>query len=61
VGPRRRSRLSKIFQRNKAIDLRTPLYQARVASLVRESRDLDSNAAEGLFDLLLELLEKDNA
>jgi len=50
--------LSKIFQRNKAID---PLYQARVASLVRESRDQDSNAAEGLFDLLLELLEKDSA
>jgi hypothetical protein len=53
--------LRKIFQRHKAIDLTPPLYQARVASLVRKSWDLESNAAEGLFDLLLELLEKDNA
>ena len=35
----------------------TPLYHARVASFVRESRDMDANAAEALVERQAEAFE----
>ncbi len=45
------------INRNKLIDLMTPLYHARVASFVRESRDMDANAAEALVERQAEAFE----
>lgn len=45
------------INRNKLIDLMTPLYHARVASFVRESWDMDSNAAEALVEKQAEAFE----
>jgi glycosyltransferase involved in cell wall biosynthesis len=45
------------INRNKLVDLMTPLYHARVASFVRESRDLDANAAEALVERQAEAFE----
>lgn len=36
--------------RNKLVDMMTPLYYARVASFVRQSRDMSSREAEGLVE-----------
>ena len=47
------------INRNKLIDLMTPLYHARVASFVRESRDMDANAAEALVEKQAEAFEAD--
>jgi glycosyltransferase involved in cell wall biosynthesis len=47
------------INRNKLIDLMTPLYHARVASFVRESWDMDSNAAEALVERQAEAFEAD--
>jgi glucosylglycerate synthase len=38
------------MNRNKLIDLMTPLYHARVASFVRETRTLDSSGAEAIVE-----------
>ena len=45
------------INRNKLVDLMTPLYHARVASFVRESWDMDSNAAEALVEKQAEAFE----
>jgi glucosylglycerate synthase len=45
------------INRNKLVDLMTPLYHARVASFVRESRDMDANAAEALVERQAEAFE----
>jgi hypothetical protein len=47
------------INRNKLVDLMTPLYHARVASFVRESWDMDSNAAEALVEKQAEAFETD--
>jgi glucosylglycerate synthase len=45
------------INRNKLVDLMTPLYHARVASFVRESRDMDAGAAEALVERQAEAFE----
>lgn len=46
------------MNRNKLIDLMTPLYQARVASFVRESKNMDSYEAETLVEKQAEAFEE---
>jgi glucosylglycerate synthase len=46
------------MNRNKLIDLMTPLYHARVASFVRETRTMDSFEAEALVEKQAEAFEE---
>jgi len=45
------------MNRNKLIDLMTPLYHARVASFVRETRTMDSSGAEEVVEKQAEAFE----
>lgn len=46
------------INRNKLIDLMTPLYHGRVASFVRETRTMDSSGAETLVEKQAEAFEE---
>jgi glycosyltransferase involved in cell wall biosynthesis len=45
--------------RNKLLDLMTPLYYARVASFVRQSRDMTSREAEALVEEQAQMFENE--